>query len=93
MKKRALVLLLATLSTPALSQESPHIDRNEHLLDGISFTFQNQNASAADIAFADGEVTYNWTVGRQADNPDVIGYGTDNQRNLFLDGILESVER
>ncbi len=71
MKKLAFVLLLASLATPALSQEATSIDRDEHLLDGVSFTFQNQNADAADIAFADGEVIYSWTVGRQAGNPTV----------------------
>ena len=71
MKKLAIVLLLASLATPALSQEATSIDRDEHLLDGVSFTFQNQNADAADIAFADGEVIYSWTVGRQAGNPTV----------------------
>lgn len=71
MKKLAFVLLLASLATPALSQETTSIDRDEHLLDGVSFTFQNQNADAADIAFADGEVIYSWTVGRQAGNPTV----------------------
>lgn len=71
MKKLALVMLLASMSTPALAQEKTSIDRDEHLLDGVSFAFQNQNADAADIAFADGEVTYNWIVGRQAGNPTV----------------------
>lgn len=71
MKKLAIVLLLASLATPTLSQEATSIDRDEHLLDGVSFTFQNQNADAADIAFADGEVIYSWTVGRQAGNPTV----------------------
>jgi hypothetical protein len=71
MKKLALVMLLASISTPVFAQETTSIDRDEHLLDGVSFTFQNQNADAADISFADGEVTYGWTVGRQAGNPEV----------------------
>ncbi len=91
MNKLALVLLIASMSTPALSQEIVRIDRDEHLLDGFSFTFQNQNADAADIAFSDGEVTYAWTVGRQAGNPTVtVPYRSQQiDTDIYLVGWLE----
>ncbi|WP_299155100.1 hypothetical protein [uncultured Tateyamaria sp.] len=70
--KTILALILAvSLSVPAIAQEKTSLDRDEYLLDGINFTFQNQNADAADISFADGEVTYAWIAGRQAGNPSV----------------------
>lgn len=70
--KTILALILAvSLSVPAIAQEKTSLDRDEHLLDGINFTFQNQNADAADISFADSEVTYAWIAGRQAGNPSV----------------------
>lgn len=71
MKIAALNLLLVAaflvFATP--SQASTSLETEEHLLDGTSFTFQYQNAGAMDVSFANGEMTYKWIAGRNADEP------------------------
>ena len=76
---RISLLLLLSLSCPALAQLPTSLprakkvltslDKDEHLLDGVSFTFQYQNAGAIDIAFSDGKLTYKWIAGRNAGEP------------------------
>ena len=70
------LLALSGLSPMAIAQAPPEtipatsLDKEEHLLDGTSFTFQYQNAGAMDIAFADGFLTYTWIAGRNAGEPE-----------------------
>ena len=60
-------LSIAQTPGPEAAVKSTSLDKEEHLLDGTSFTFQYQNAGAMDIVFADGELTYKWIAGRNAD--------------------------
>ncbi len=68
---RALVLFVIsiTASFNVLSQTSTSLDKDEHLLDGTNFTVQYQNASAIDISFENGEITYKWIAGRNSEEP------------------------
>jgi len=54
---------------PEAAAKSTSLDKEEHLLDGTSFTFQYQNAGAMDIAFTEGQLTYKWIAGRNVDEP------------------------
>ncbi len=68
--KTILSFLIATSMAFAVSsQASTSLDREQHLLDGTSFTFQYQNAGAMDISFADGNLTYKWIAGRMTNEP------------------------
>ena len=71
MQMRALILFVISITTSfnVLSQTSTSLDKDEHLLDGTSFTVQYQNASAIDISFENGEITYKWIAGRNAEEP------------------------
>lgn len=64
-----LVLSFILLTGWGHSQVSSSLDREEHLLDGTSFTFQYQNAGAIDISFSDQTLTYKWIAGRNAAEP------------------------
>lgn len=70
MKKiAALLIFIASISFVSSLQAETSLDHDEHLLDGMSFTFQYQNAGAMDISFADGALTYKWIAGRNAKEP------------------------
>lgn len=88
MKNIFALIFAVSMSASAFAQQATSLDRDEHLLDGMSFTFQNQNADAADISFADGEVTYAWIAGRQAGNPTVtVPYKSQKlDTDIFLVG-------
>lgn len=65
---KTVVLLFATLSMgfSVFSQNASSLEKEEHLLNGISFTYQYQTGSAIDISFAAGQLTYQWIAGRNA---------------------------
>jgi len=72
MKMKSLIASAAiavTLPFSVFSQTSTSLDKDEHLLDGNNFTVQYQNASAIDISFENGEITYKWIAGRNAAEP------------------------
>lgn len=45
------------------------LDKDEHLLNGTSFTFQYQTGGAMDISFANDKLSYTWIAGRNAGQP------------------------
>ena len=45
------------------------MEKEEYLLDGLSFTYQYQSGSAIDISFAKGKLTYQWIAGKNAGKP------------------------
>lgn len=65
----SLVLLISSIVCALPLWASDSLEKEEHLLDGTSFTFQYQNAGAMDVSFADGTLTYKWIAGRNADEP------------------------
>lgn len=69
MNKHALVLLLTLVATSYSAIASDSLQNEEHLLDGMSFTFQYQNAGAMDVSFDGGLITYKWIAGRNAEEP------------------------
>ena len=58
-----------TASFSAFSQTATSLEKEEHLLDGNNFTVQYQNATAIDFSFENGEITYKWIAGRNAEEP------------------------
>lgn len=69
MKTIILLMLFISSSISAYSQTENSLDKEEHLLNGTSFTFQYQNAGAIDVSFMDDKITYKWIKGRNADEP------------------------
>lgn len=69
MKKIGLFIVMCTLVLTAFSQQASSLAKEEHLLDGISFTYQYQTGSAIDISFADDQLTYQWIAGKSAGKP------------------------
>ena len=69
MKFVILCLSIILMGNVAHTQTSNNLDKEEHLLDGTSFTFQYQNAGAIDISFAGDVLTYKWIAGRNANDP------------------------
>ena len=69
MRFMILFLSFVLLGNVAYAQASNSLDKEEHLLEGTSFTFQYQNAGAIDISFSDETLTYKWIAGRNADEP------------------------
>ena len=76
MKKIMLSIILLFIGLSAFSQDTTSLDRDEHLLDGMSFTYQYQSGGAIDISFTDGQLTYEWIAGRNAGKP-AKSAGTD----------------
>jgi len=68
---KTVVLLFTTLSVgfSVFSQNASSLEKEEHLLNGVSFTYQYQTGSAIDISFADDQLTYQWIAGRNAGKP------------------------
>lgn len=69
MKHVASLVLIVSIGYAFPSWASNSLEKEEHLLDGTSFTFQYQNAGAMDVSFADGTLTYKWVAGRNVDEP------------------------
>ncbi|MDD7913281.1 MoaF-related domain-containing protein [Polaribacter ponticola] len=69
MKKSIYIVTLLLTSLTTFAQTNTNLDKEEHLLNGTSFTFQYQNAGAVDISFANDSLTYKWLNGRNADKP------------------------
>lgn len=69
MKKIFILILTIPIGFGAFSQTQNKLSKEEHLLDGKSFTFQYQNAGAIDISFTDNQLTYKWLAGRNAGEP------------------------
>lgn len=70
MKKIMIFVLYVSIAFSTVLRAENSLDKDEHLLDGTSFTFQYQNASAMDVSFADGKLSYKWIAGRNADEPE-----------------------
>ncbi len=56
-------------SVSLFGQSVSRLEQEEHLLDGMSFTYQYQSGAAVDISFAEGKLTYQWIAGRNAGKP------------------------
>lgn len=69
MKNIILSTLFLSLGLTGFSQKTNSLDKEEHLLDGISFTWQYQNAGAIEASFAERKITYTWIEGRNAGKP------------------------
>jgi len=69
MKRTFFLVTLILIGIKTYSQTSNNLDKEEHLLNGVSFTFQYQNSGAMDISFADNKLTYKWINGRNAGEP------------------------
>ncbi|RKR15395.1 hypothetical protein CLV91_1480 [Maribacter vaceletii] len=69
MKKATLLIFFISLGLTSFSQNTTSLDKEEHLLDGTSFTFQYQNAGAVDISFTNDSLTYKWLNGKNAGKP------------------------
>lgn len=59
----------AQLAKSGSQPNSGSLEKEEHLLNGTSFTFQYQNAGAIDITFDEGQLTYKWVAGRNLGEP------------------------
>ncbi|WP_298793503.1 MoaF-related domain-containing protein [uncultured Allomuricauda sp.] len=62
-------LCLFAFGFASFLQAQNSLDKEEHLLNGTSFTFQYQNAGAIDISFENDNMTYKWLNGRNMDQP------------------------
>jgi hypothetical protein len=60
-------VIILLINFNVFSQTSNKLDEEEHLLNGVSFTFQYQNEGAANISFQNDSLTYKWLNGRNAD--------------------------
>ncbi len=69
MKTLALSILMLLVGFAVPLHAATSLDKEEHLLNGTSFTFQYQNAGAMDVSFADNQLTYKWIAGRNAQEP------------------------
>lgn len=70
MKYAAYIAIWVSIAVAAPAIASDNLEKEEHLLDGTSFTFQYQNAGAMDVSFSNGQLTYKWIAGRNADEPE-----------------------
>lgn len=69
MKKIIFLLIFISIGLTAFSQTPTSLDKDEHLLNGTSFTFQYQTGGAMDISFTDDKLSYTWIAGRNAGQP------------------------